>query len=104
MYFYVLSSVQFIKLEHVRLEYISIQLATDAPTPKPSAKIKAFQNRFTILNARFLNKQIDTKEILAGLSLLIEKNNVLFVNYYFVSCRLNVNKQKDLLPIKENLL
>jgi hypothetical protein len=65
--------IQLIKSEHVRLEHILIQLAAGASAPKPSAKTKAFQNRFLTLNARFIDKQINAKELLAGLSLLIGK-------------------------------
>ena len=65
--------MQFIKLEHVRLERILIQLAAGASAPKPTAKTKPFQNRFVTLHERFFNKQINAKELLAGLSLLIGK-------------------------------
>lgn len=65
--------IQLIKSEHVRLEHISIQLAAGASAPKPSAKTKAFQSRFVTLNARFMDKQINAKELLAGLALLIGK-------------------------------
>jgi hypothetical protein len=37
--------VQVIKSEHVRFEYISIQLDAGASAPQPSTKIKAFQKR-----------------------------------------------------------
>ena len=65
--------VQLIKLEHVRLECILIQLAAGASAPKPLAKTKPFQNRFATPNTTFLNRQINAKELLAGLSLLIGK-------------------------------
>jgi hypothetical protein len=55
------------------LEHISIQLDAGASAPKQSAKTKAFQTRFDTLHNRFLKKEINTKELLSGLSLLIGK-------------------------------
>ncbi|CAF3596017.1 unnamed protein product [Rotaria socialis] len=65
------SFIQLIKSEHVRFQHISIQLDAGASAPKQSKKTTAFQMKVNVLHDRFLKKEITTKELLSGLSLLI---------------------------------
>lgn len=57
--------------EHVRFEQIKIQLACGASNSKQSSNKTAFQRRFQTLNMRFKNSEINSKQLLAGLTLLI---------------------------------
>lgn len=64
----------FIKLiqdEEVRFQRIYIQLASGATNTKQSATKTAFQRRFEVLNNRFKEGEINSKQLLAGLTLLI---------------------------------
>ncbi|CAF1449561.1 unnamed protein product [Rotaria sp. Silwood1] len=65
------SFLQLIQDEHLRFEHITIQLASGASGSKPSTNKTAFQRRFETLNMRFKNGDINAKEMLAGLTLLI---------------------------------
>ncbi len=67
------SFIQLIQSEHIRFEHISLQLDAGASAPKQSTKTKAFQMRFDTLHGRFAKKEINSKELLSGLSLLIGK-------------------------------
>ena len=62
-----------IQSEHARFEHILIQLDAGASVPKPSTKTKAFQLRLDTLYNRFRANEINAKELLSGLSLLIGK-------------------------------
>ena len=63
--------IQLIQDEHVRFEHLMTQLSSGASGHKSSATRSAFQRRFETLNIRFENSEIDAKQMLNGLSLLI---------------------------------
>ena len=65
------SFIQLIQSEHARFEHICIQLDGGASAPKPTTKTKSFQARFDTLQSRFVGKEINSNELLSGLSLLI---------------------------------
>ncbi|CAF1550426.1 unnamed protein product [Rotaria magnacalcarata] len=67
------SFIQLIQSEHACFEHILIHLDAGASAPKPSTKTKAFQLRLDTLYNRFHEKEINAKELLSGLSLLIGK-------------------------------
>ena len=67
------SFIQLMQSEHVRFEHISVQLDAGASAPKQSTKTKAFRMRLDTLYNRFLKKEITSKKLLSGLSLLIGK-------------------------------
>jgi hypothetical protein len=80
------SFIELIQREHIRFEHISIQLDAGACATKQSKKTKAFQMRFDTLHERFRNQEINAKELLSGLSLLIgkKKNRILFYCQLFL--------------------
>jgi len=78
------SFIQLIQSEHIRFEHISLQLDAGASAPKQSTKTKAFQMRFDTLHGRFAKKEINSKELLSGLSLLIGKKKKI-TSYYILN-------------------
>ncbi|CAF2156758.1 unnamed protein product [Rotaria magnacalcarata] len=79
------SFIQLIQSEHARFEHILIQLDAGASAPKPSTKTKAFQLRLDTLYNRCHEKEINAKELLSGLSLLIGKKKKHFIIFSIVS-------------------
>ncbi|CAF2071257.1 unnamed protein product [Rotaria magnacalcarata] len=79
------SFTQLIQSEHARFEHILIQLDAGASAPEPSTKAKAFQLRLDTLYNRFHEKEINAKELLSSLSLLIGKKKIITFYYIFYS-------------------
>ena len=63
--------IQLIQAENARLEHIMVQLTAGASSMKPSSRTTTFQRRFETLQSRFRNKEIEIKQLLNGLTLLL---------------------------------
>ncbi|CAF0713721.1 unnamed protein product [Adineta steineri] len=63
--------IRLIQDEEVRFQRVFIQLASGATNTKQSTTKTAFQRRFEVLNIRFKNGEINSKQLLAGLTSLI---------------------------------
>jgi hypothetical protein len=66
--------IQLIQNENVRLEHLIIQLSAGASSSKPTARTTAFQRRFQTLQTGFENADMEAKQLLNGLVLLLGSN------------------------------
>ena len=63
--------IQMIQGENARCEHLIIQLGTGASSSKQLKQTTMFQRRFVTLRARFANYEINSKQLLDGLGLLL---------------------------------
>ncbi|CAF3356453.1 unnamed protein product [Rotaria socialis] len=63
--------IKLIQSENVRLEHIIAQLSGGASSSKKSKNTTGFQKRFGTLKKRFNDNEINTKQLLKGLALLL---------------------------------
>ncbi|UJR24210.1 hypothetical protein I4U23_027177 [Adineta vaga] len=63
--------IQLIQSENARIEHLIVLLDAGAATSKESSKTTAFQKRFCNRKTRFHNYEINAKQLLHGLSMLI---------------------------------
>ncbi|CAF3334910.1 unnamed protein product [Rotaria socialis] len=70
--------IKLIQDEHVRFEHMHIQLTTDISSSKQSKNKSAFERRYEVLNNRFKNGEINSKQLLSALTLLLaHKKNLI---------------------------